>query len=94
MSKKPLQWKSNLIVILDKSVNNNIIKKNYKLKIPIIFLGNDLNTLCTQSSYKIPGDFLSHKRKIRDNLFLILLKTILKKTTKLLKKSKSNCYDF
>lgn len=79
MSKKPLQWKNNLIVILDKSVNSNIIKKNYKLKIPIIFLGNDLNALCKQSSYKIPGNFLFYKKKIRENLFLILLKTILKK---------------
>lgn len=74
-----LENKANLIVILDKLVNNNIIKESYKAKIPIIFLGNSLNIFEANSSYKIPGDFLLNKKKLRDNFFLVLLKTILKK---------------
>ena len=73
-----LKYKSDLIVILDKKINNYIIEENYKIKTPTIFLGNDLNIFDNKSSYKIPGNFLLAKKKIRNNFFLTLLKTTLK----------------
>ena len=74
-----LKNKSNLIVILDKLVDKNIIKESYKAKIPIIFLGDNLNIFETNSSYKIPGNFMLNRKKLRDNFFLVLLKGIIQK---------------
>ena len=74
-----LKNKNNLIVILDKQINNNIITESYKTKTPIIFLGSSLNIFDIKSSYKIPGNFLLAKKKRRDNFFLALLEATLKK---------------
>lgn len=74
-----LKNKNNLIVIFDKQINDDIVTEGYKTKIPIIFLGNNLNIFDVKSSYKIPGNFLLAKKKIRDNFFLALLGNTLKK---------------
>lgn len=71
--------KYSLIVILGKSSNSSFINENCKKKVPIIFVGHKLNICNNQLSYKIPGDFSSHKRKTREHLFLILLRSSLTK---------------
>jgi ribosomal protein S2 len=75
-----LKNKNNLIVVIDKQINNDIITEGYKTKTPIIFLGSCLNIFDVKSSYKIPGNFLLAKKKIRNNFFLALLKNTLKKS--------------
>lgn len=72
---------NNLIVILDKQVKQDILTENYKSRTPVIFLGGDLNIFDIKSNYKIPGNFLLTKKKIRDNFFLALLESTLKKFT-------------
>ena len=74
-----LKIKKDLIVILDKLINTNIIKESYNTKTPIIFLGDNLNIFNNKLNYKIPGNFLINKKKINSNFFLTLLKIILKK---------------
>lgn len=73
------QTKYNLIVILGKFSNDNFINENYKKKIPIIFVGHSLDIFNNQLSYKVPGDFSFHKKKTREYLFLILIKSVLTK---------------
>jgi len=77
-----LNSKSDLIVILNKQISNYIIEENYKIKTPMIFIANELNIFDNKSSYKIPGNFLLAKKKIRNNFFLTLLKAVLKKSKK------------
>ena len=88
-----LKNKYNLIVILDKQINNDIINEGYKNKTPIIFLGSSLNIFDIKSSYKIPGNFSLAKKKIRDNFFLALLVNTLK-NKKLKNKPKGNLINY
>ena len=76
-----LKNKNNLMVILDKQIKNDIITEGYKAKTPIIFLGISLDIFDVRSSYKIPGNFLLAKKKIRNNFFLALLENTLRKPT-------------
>jgi len=82
LSNKILQLKNknDLIVILHKQISNYIIKESYKTRTPIISLGSELNIFDNKSSYKIPGNFVLAKKKIKNNFFLTLLKTTLKKS--------------
>jgi ribosomal protein S2 len=83
-----LKNKHHLIIICDKQINNNILSEGYKTKTPIIFLGSNLDIFNIKSSYKIPGNFLLAKKKIRDHFFLALLEAIFRKSkTSILKKN-------
>jgi hypothetical protein len=53
----------------------------------MIFLGDNLNIFDNKSSYKIPGNFLLAKKKLRNNFFLTLLKTTLKKSNQIKNKN-------
>ena len=75
-----LKNNSNLIVVLDKTVNDTIINESYKSRIPVIFLGNGLNNLNVKFSYIIPGNFLASSKKVRNHFFLVLLKAVLKRS--------------
>ena len=75
-----LKNKNNLIVILDKQINNDILTEGYQTKTPIIFLGSNLDIFNIKSNYKIPGNFVLAKKKIKDNFLLALLETTLKKS--------------
>lgn len=76
-----LKKNNNLIVVLDKQIKNDIITECNKTKTPIILLGSHLDIFDIRSSYKIPGNFLLAKKKIRDNFFLALLESTLKKAS-------------
>lgn len=69
----------NLVVIFGDWSNKSFIDESYKKKIPIIFIGQPLNMFDIAINYKIPGNFSFHRKKIRKNLFLLLLKNILTK---------------
>ena len=75
-----LKNKHNLIVICNKQINNSILSEGYKTKTPIIFLGSNLDIFNIKSSYKIPGNFLLAKKKMRDNFFLALLEAVFTKS--------------
>ena len=75
---KKLKNKNDLIIILDKLTNNNIIKESYKTKTPIIFLNNNSEIFNFKLTYKVPGNFLLNKKKTK-NFFLTLLKIIFQK---------------
>lgn len=68
-----------LIIILNSQINKNIINENYKFKIPIISLEDNLDILNIKSSYKISGNFFFENKKVKNNFFFTLLKVILKK---------------
>lgn len=70
----------NLIVILDSYYKNNILNEGYLSNIPIIFLGNDLDTKNNfKSLYNVPGNFSFLKKKIRVHFLYIILIAMLKK---------------
>ena len=83
-----LKNKHHLIVICGKQINNNILSEGYKAKIPIIFLGSNLDIFNIKSSYKIPGNFLLAKKKMISHFLLALLEAIFRKSkTSILKKN-------
>lgn len=86
---KTSNLKNNLIVILDKQINNDILTESYQTKTPIIFLGSNLNIFNIKSNYKIPGNFVLAKKKIKDNFLLALLETTLKKSKTLITLTKT-----
>jgi ribosomal protein S2 len=75
----PLRKKNDLIVILDSSSNQNVLKEAYATEIPTISLNNSLDIFDEKSDYKIPGNFLFTKKKLRDNFFYSILNTTFKK---------------
>lgn len=74
--------KSDLIVVLGSSPNINALEEGYSVKIPTIFLNSDLNILDYKTSYKIPGTFKFTDKKIRSNLFYLILAATLQKANK------------
>ena len=71
--------KYNLIIVLDPFIHKNIINENYKAKIPIIILQNKTNLFELFYSYRVTGNFSFHRKKIKNNFFLSLFKTVLKR---------------
>ena len=73
--------RNNLIIILNKQINKNDIKKNYNTKIPTIFIGSSLSNFNFSLNYKILGNFVFKKNQ--NFFFFILLNSIIKKTNNL-----------
>lgn len=69
-----------LLVSLDYLANENTIKKNLKIKIPIVSMFNNKDVSNIKISYKIFGEFFLFKKKIKDHLLFYLLKSVLKKS--------------
>ena len=87
----------NLIVIFGECSNKSFIDESYRKKIPIIFIGQPLNILDNTLNHKVPGNFSFHRKKLRKNLFLMLLKNIITQKCILRKKKytfKKKKYDF
>lgn len=74
-----LKKKIDLIVVMDKELNQIPLNESYNSKLPIISLNNDLNMFENKTSYKIPGNFLHIKNKIKNSLVYSVIISVLKK---------------
>lgn len=86
LKEKKLKNNYHLVIILDSFVNKNILRENYKNKIPIIKLHNNFDFFNLGHNYSIVGDFSFNKKKIRENFFFNLLKVIFKRAKRINKK--------
>ena len=88
MSKQLLKLKnkSDLIVIMDQEFEIKALEEGYISKIPVISLNSDLNIFDKKSNYKVPGNLVSPKHKMNNNLFYSILITTLKKAHAVKKK--------
>jgi hypothetical protein len=75
-----LKNKSNLVVIMDKRLDEKALEESYSYRLPVILLNSDLNPFDQKSSYKIPGNFTFSKNKLKNNFFYSLLLSTLKKS--------------
>jgi ribosomal protein S2 len=69
-----------LIIIFDRSVNSNVITEISKLRIPVIFLNNDL-FFDLKSAYKVTGNSIKINFQIL-NIFFTAISLIIKTSTK------------
>ena len=78
-----LNIKYDLIIVLNKNFNELELKEFLSKRIPIITIDSNVNSLNSNSStYKILGNFNTNNKKIQDNYFYTILKTIFKKAKK------------
>ena len=75
-----LKNQADLIVTLNEKVNMTALVESSLKQIPTISLNAtyDLANL-NLSTYKVPGNYTFTEKKIRDNIFLLLLSSLLKK---------------
>lgn len=85
-----LKKKVDLIVILNSSFKENILKESYLENTPTIVLNNSLTINDFKSSYKIPGNFKFTNNKIKDNFFYTILNALFKKSYEISLKKVSN----
>lgn len=83
-----LKKKSDLIVIIDKNLDLIALEEGYSSKIPTIVLNSGLNPFDSKSNYKVPGDFVLYKNKLKNNFFYSILLSTLKKSNLQKKKFK------
>lgn len=69
--------KSDLIVILDSSINFNALNEGYLTRTPVISLNANISDI--KSSYTVPGNFKFTDKKVRNNFFYSILSATLKK---------------
>jgi ribosomal protein S2 len=74
-----LKKKSDLIVIMDQELDFQALEEGYKTNIPVICLNSDLNIFNNKISYKVPGNFIISKNKLKNNLFYSILLSTFKK---------------
>lgn len=80
-----LKNKSNLVVIIDKNLDQKVLEESYSARLPVISLNSDLNPFDLKSSYKIPGNFPFSKNKLKNNFFYSLLVSTFKKAHRIKK---------
>lgn len=68
-----------LLVILNLSFSEDLLKENFKTKIPIIVFHSEFPLISQFFKYSVFGEFSFEKEKIKENFFLNLLKLILQK---------------
>lgn len=69
--------KSDLIVVLDSSINSNALNEGYLTRTPVISLNS--NNANIKSSYTVPGNFKFTGKKTRNNFFYSILSATLRK---------------
>ena len=67
-----------LIVIFNQNLEQNALNETYKLKIPVITLGNNLY-FDTKASYKVPGNFKAIYQKTQHAVFLVMASILKRK---------------
>lgn len=76
-----------LIVILNEKANLNALKESSLKRVPIISLDSSYNlSNFNLTTYKVIGNYTFVKKNIRNNLFFLLLSSLLKKAELLKKK--------
>jgi hypothetical protein len=88
ISKRLLQLKekSDLVVIFDQELDNKALEESYTSRIPVISLNSFLNIFDIKSSYKVPGNYISPKNKLKNDFFCSILLSIFKKSNKIKRK--------
>jgi ribosomal protein S2 len=84
-----LKKKSDLVVIMDQNLDLIALEESYSSKLPVITLNSNLNPFDNKSSYKVPGNFIFSKNKLKNNFFYSILLSTLKKSN--LQKKKFKC---
>ena len=75
-----LKSQANLIVALNEKFNITALKESSLKRIPTIALDASYNSPnLTLSTYKVSGDYSFAKKKTRNNIFFLLLNSLLKK---------------
>jgi ribosomal protein S2 len=72
-----------LIVVLESSYTNNILKESYLAKIPVILLGNTFTKKEIKPSYLVPGNFKFSEKKTKEDFFYLILFAIFKKINRI-----------
>lgn len=85
-----LKKKSDLIVIVDQNCDLKAIEEGYKSQIPVISLNSDLNIFNSKISYKIPGNFILPKNKLKNNFFYSMIISTIKKAYYIKQKFKNS----
>lgn len=78
-----LTKKIDLIVILNKSIPDSLLKESYSAKIPTILITPDLLLTAEKPTYTVYGNFDFLDNNIKNKFFYLLLETVLKKQYKL-----------
>lgn len=82
-----LKNKIDLIVILNEKTNFNALKESSLKRVPIISLDSNYSlSNFNLTTYKVIGNYTFVKKNIRNNLFFLLLSSLLKKAEVLRKK--------
>lgn len=82
-----LKNQADLIVVLNESLNITALAESSLKRVPTISL-NTISTLTdfNLSTYKVPGNYSFNEKRIRSNLFFLLLGSLLKKAELVKKK--------
>jgi hypothetical protein len=77
-SHEALQFKNtyHLVVMLNCSITN-VGVESFKVKIPTVVLSNNLDMFNMTFSYKILGNYIVSKKKMKSHLFFMLLQSFL-----------------
>lgn len=81
-----LKKKNDLVVILDEKSDLIALEESYSNNIPVISLNSSLNPFNFKPSYKIPGNFIFLKNKLKNNFFYSILLATFKRSIKVKKK--------
>lgn len=76
-----LKKKSDLVVIIDEKLEIKALKESHMIGIPVITINSDLNIFDNTIDYKIPGNFILSKSKLKNNLFYSMMFSTIKKST-------------
>jgi hypothetical protein len=81
-----LKKKNDLVIILNEKSDLIALEESYSNNIPVVSLNSSLNPFNFKPSYKIPGNFIFSKNKLKNNFFYSLLLSTLKRSIKVKKK--------
>lgn len=84
-----LKKKSDLVVLMNKNLDNIALEESYSSKLPVISLNSELSPFDFKSSYKVPGDLSFYKLKFKNNFFYSILISTLKKSNSIKKNFKT-----
>lgn len=86
-----LKNQADLIVVLNEKSNLPALKESFLKRIPTVSLNSNYNLSNRNlSTYKLEGNYSFVKKTIRNNLFFLLLSSVLKKAELLRKKRAKN----